>query len=464
MKRVSRNLVAIVGSDVGRRAMGFFTVAYLARKLGTADFGIINIGFTVLSYAIMGAAGGLNAYGAREVAKSNWLERVNSLLSLRLASSAIAYGLVAFLAMAFITNELIIKVVLISSTAIFAHAVMLEWFFQGREAMGMIGVGRLVSAVVYLVLVLLLVHRPADLLWVAAAAVIGDFIAAAVMLAVYRKRYDARFSFETEGWLVMIRQSFRLGVGSMLGHFSIHLAPLAIGVMASTADVGVYSAAQRMVFFLLMVDRVVGTLLLPAAARLHSYSPQALSSALSYAQKWILVAALPLAAGGTILGDQIVRLVFGVQYLAAGNIFKILLWYFLLTMLHTIYTSGLVAIRQEQRYTRIMVISALVYASSILLLTSLFGATGTACAIVVSEGITMLLMKHECQKFVNITVPRSALRVFLAAAVMLLVLVGVQFSSVGLGVSCGGAVYIIVLFATRGVTRADVAELAARIA
>lgn len=462
MKRFSKNFISIFGSDIGRRVIGFFTVAYLARKLGTSDFGVINIGFTALSYAIMTTAGGLNTYGAREIARSDSFAVVNSLLSLRLAGSLVTYGLLAIVALVLVTDPMIAKVVLVSGIALFAHAVMLEWFFQGREAMGMIGVGRLVSAVVYLLLVILFVRKPEDLLWVAVAAVIGDFVAAAVMLTVYRIRYSAPFSFDTAGWLRMVRQSFQIGVGSMLGHFSINLPPLVLGIMVSTADVGIYSAAQRMVFFLLMLDRVVGTLLLPAAARLHSCSPESLSRTLNYALRWILIAGLPLALGGTVLADGIMRFVFGAQYAAAGKIFQVFIWYFLMTMIHTIYTAGLVAIRQETRYSRIMATGAAVSAATIILFTRLFGSLGTVSALVISEGVTMVLMRRELQKYTRTTLPKSILAVIFASVVMCFVLIGVHFPHVLLAIGSGALVYTIVLFAARGVTAADVAELASR--
>src|ERR1041385_746062 len=69
MKRLSRNFLAIVLSDLGRRLLGFFTIAYLARRLGPSDFGAINIGFTILSYAGMAAMAGLGTFGARAAAR-----------------------------------------------------------------------------------------------------------------------------------------------------------------------------------------------------------------------------------------------------------------------------------------------------------------------------------------------------------------------------------------------------------
>lgn len=462
MKRASKNFLSIIGSDIGRRVIGFFTVAYLARKLGTADFGIINIAFTVLSYAVMASAGGLGTYGAREIAKgSNSV--VNLILSIRIITALIAYALVAAVALLMIPNPIIVQVILIACVTLFANALMLEWFFQGREAMGMIGVGRLISAVVYFLFVILFVRAPGDIRWVAIAAVAGDVLSAVFMLAVYRIRFEIPFRIQFAGWVTTFTRSMAIGFGSILGHFSINFPPLVIGIILTTSDAGIYSAAQKMVFFLLMFDRVLGTLLMPAAARMHVASPELLAANLSFALRWILITALPLTLGGTILSTQIIGLVFGSQYLAAGPVFQVLIWYFFFTMLHTIYTSGLIAIGEERRYTRIMMISAALYAAAVVAGTKFFGVIGAAAGIAGAEAVTLLLMRLEFKKFVKTALRKSLIIVLTASVLMCVVLVILPPLDVMFSIAIGGCVYIVLLFALKAITMNDVNEVIARL-
>ena len=463
MKRVSRNLFAIMGSDMGRRLIGFFTVAYLARKLGTGEFGVINIGFTVLSYAVMASGGGLGTFGAREVAKGS-TEVVNTILSLRIVTSCAAYLMVALIAFTAISDPLLTNVILIACIALFANALLLEWFFQGREAMGMIGVGRLVSAAIYFLLVIFLVHGPQDVLWVAAAAVAGDTVSSIVSLIVYRRRYDTPFRFQIRSGIGMFRKSFAIGIGSILGHFSLNLPTIVIGILLSSSDAGIYSAAQKLVFFLLLIDRVLGTLLLPAAARFISASTEKLAANLSFALRWAFILALPVALGGTLLADRIIPLVFGSQYTAAVPVFRILIWYFFFTLLHTIYTSGLIAIGEEKRYSRIMIISSVMYALAIILGTAFFGLPGAAAGVAGAEALTFILMRHEFKKFVRTTLRSALLPVAVACAAMSGAVIFYPAEHVFIAIAIGGVVYTGSLFLLKGVTVKDVTELAGRIA
>ena len=58
-----------------------------------------------------------------------------------------------------------------------------------------------------------------------------------------------------------------LAVGVVLTTLVINYPPLALGIFTTTSNVGIYSAASKLVYFLLMGDRILVLLLLPASAR-----------------------------------------------------------------------------------------------------------------------------------------------------------------------------------------------------
>ena len=91
MKRVSRNFLSLASSEVVRKVLGFLSVAYLARHLTLADFGLVSLGFTVLSYTITISSAGLNVFGIRQIAKGADPDFVNRLVSLRLILAAAVF-------------------------------------------------------------------------------------------------------------------------------------------------------------------------------------------------------------------------------------------------------------------------------------------------------------------------------------------------------------------------------------
>jgi O-antigen/teichoic acid export membrane protein len=460
MKRLSKNFFSIIGSDITRRILGFLAIAYLARKIGVEGFGVLNIGFTVLTYALMISSFGLSSFGARAVARGESSGLVNTVVTIRLISSFCAFIIVSFIAIAFIANDTMTMLMVIFCLSLFPNVFLLDWYFQGKERMGIIGISRLLSAALYLGLIVMFVHSASNLIWVAVAAVLGDISAAIVIWKYYRRMEgNPPLKLSLFGWRSLIKQSLPLGGGSILGAISINLPPIVIGIMLNNRDVGIYSAATKLIFFLLMIDRVLATLLLPASSRLNTQSPELLVSRLRFAIKWIFIATLPICIGGTILADKIIPLIFGQQYTEAVDVFRILIWYFFITMFHTIYTSGLIAIGREKAYAAVMLLSVMVYGISIIICTKLFGVVGSAAAIVVSETVTLIYMRDRFQRVIKIPLPKPIVSIivssiFMGTSVSILPEMNL-FISIGLG----AIIYALLLFMTKSVTIGEINNL-----
>ena len=464
MRNASKNLLSITGGDITRRVLGFATVAYLARVMTTSDFGAINIGYSVLSYGLVVSAGGLGTLGVREVARGAVDGLVSTLMTLRLLGALIGYALTAFVALSFVRDPVVAKLLLIFPLSYFSNAVLLEWYFQGKEKLGVVGVVRVVSAFIYLGGVLLLVHSSADIAGVAIAAVLADAMASVVLMVMYYKHTHAlRFRFSLKGSKTILRQSLHLGAGSIFAQLSVNFPAVIIGIMLSNADAGIFSAAYKLVVVLLVFDRGLATLLLPAASRLHAESPETLVRKLNIALKFILMAALPLAVGGSLLADRLVPLVYGAQYLEASNVFAILVWFLFFTMIHTIYTSGIVAVGLEREYGSVMLVSMILFIIAVIAGAAYAGVIGVAVAVVLAEMATLLMMRRKFHSAVKTALPRELGWIVVAAAVMASVVMFLSSFHLLLLIPIGALVYATVLFATRAITLSELTSIIRRV-
>ncbi len=464
MKRLSRNVFSILLSDAARRLLGFFAVTYLTRTITVNDFGAMNIGLTLLSYGLMLSSGGLGSLGTREVVAGREPALVARVLSARLVNALMVYAVIAAASLLLIRDPLTLSLTLLFACSLFTNAFFLDWYFQGKEEMAAIGWARIAAAVVYLAMVLLLVRDASHVLWVPAAAVASDLAVTVPLILVYRRRYERHwFTFSLRGWWWMMRQAVPIGAGSILAHLSINLPPLVLGIALSNVEVGLYSAATKLVFFLLMLDRVLGAVLLPASARFFADSKEALGAAMATAMKWILIAALPVAVGGTFVASTLVPAVFGAGYAEASDVFRVLIWYFFFTLFHTVFANALVAAREERTFAVTMAVSAALYAVFVISGSIVWGMPGAAAGVVAAEGVTVVLMHRRCAEFIRIPLPANAVRVILAAVCMALVLFFLPHLRLALAIPVGAAVYTGCLVAFRGVTKHDLSELAARI-
>ena len=277
-------------------------------------------------------------------------------------------------------------------------------------------------------------------------------VASLVTVARFQKESGVALSPSLRGGMRIYREAFPIGIGSVIAHVTVNLPTVVLGIFLSNADAGVYSAASKLVFFLLVFDRLLSTLLLPASSRYFAEAPEKLSAMLSTALRWVLRIALPLCVGGAILADRIIPLVYGASFGSSSDVFRILIWFLPLTMIHTVYTAALIASGHESRYSRVMMTGAVVYVASVLVCTWSYGVAGSASAIVVSELATLFLMSRESRQFVRITPDRTMLAACAASAGMGAALLYLPPVHVLAAVAVGAGVYGALLAAMRGIT------------
>ena len=464
MKRLSRNFLSITLSDLARRLVGFFAVAYLARTIGTSGFGIVNIGFTVLAYAMLASSAGLGTFGTREIARGGSADVVGSIVGIRLFFALPVFATIWIVASLVVHDPGTAHVIILCSASIFAGAAMLDWYFLGKEEMAVVGIGRGISAVLYLLLLFALVRSPGDLIWVAVAAVAGDVGATLFLVAVYRRRVGPiRLHIEPGASRNIVGRSLLLSGGAILAYLSTNLPTLILGALKTNSEVGLFSAASKLVVVLLAIDRVLGALLLPAASRISAESPDRLATRLDLAMKWIVVTALPLTVGGMMLSGKLVTAVYGAQFADAAPVFRILIWFFFCTMIHTVLAAGLLALGQERLYTKSMGISALLYASTVVLLSSIFGIVGTAVAVAASELVTVILMQYQFARFVKLQTGVHIMKALPAVVVMGFGVYCMGSLSWMIAVVAGAVLYGGTLLLTRALTRTDIESLLERI-
>ncbi|MBI4427618.1 MAG: flippase [Ignavibacteriales bacterium] len=460
MKPSARNLLSLLSADIVRRLLGFASVPYLARILGADGFGAINIGYAVLSAGIMVSAMGLHTIGAREIARGASDEITGDILSLRLAVSAVIVLVISIVCLLFVSDTMTARIIALFSLSVFAYAILIEWYFQGKEEMGIMAAGRISSPALYVLLLLAFVRSADDILWVPVAAVLGDFFFSFVILWKYRARGQTlKLRILPSAWVSLLKQSVPIGLGYVFAQVTVSYPPVVLALFLSNTEVGIFSAASKIVFYLLMVDRVVAPLLLPALTRWQGISDDMLAKRSGDTLRWLILVTLPLAVGGTMLAQPIVGLVFGSEYTAAADVFRVFVWYFFLTVMNSVYTSSLLALGQNRVFGNVMFVSAAVHVIAVTFFTMSFGYLGTAFGVVLAEGITLIALHMRLRRFSTIVSPRSTLKIILASMVMAISVELSQSIHFLAAVALGAVVYSGTVLAMRAVSRREILDL-----
>ena len=461
MKRLSKNLLSLFSADVARRLLGFISVAYLARVLGKEGFGAVNLGFAVLAYVMVLSASGFPTLGTKKIAQGGPPELVGSVIGSRLITTIIVLFIVAFAMLTTVQNTTLAWLIILFSCAVLPQIFFVDWFFQGKETLGIVSAARVMQAIVYLAVVLIFVRTFNDILWVAVGSIAGECVASTLLFIQFRITHRS-VRIRIKPSLHFLKQSIPLAVGIVLTTLVINYPSLALGIFTTTSNVGTYSAASKLVYFLLMGDRILVLLLLPASARKYADSPEAFNRMLTDAMRWILIISLPFAVGGMLIANKLIAIIYGVEYSSSIAVFQVFIWYFFITMLHTVYSAGLIGVGGEKSYGKIMLATAFAYLVSVTAGACLFGAIGAAFGVVLSESISVLLMKRALQRIIPLYPPEKILRVVLSVTIMAVCVAVVIPYGLLWGILFGIWCYCLMLILLRAIVWDDVKILLAR--
>jgi O-antigen/teichoic acid export membrane protein len=421
VKRPLKNAISLLVGDAGSRVLGFLITVYLARVLEPSAFGVIHIGLAVLSYLALAGSPGIQILETRNTAGSRGIDprRVSDVLSLR---AVLAIGLwigASLFSALFIESEETRDVVILYGASLIPLALLLDWFFQGKEEFVPVGASKLLNYAAYALFVLILIHSTTDFRFTPVAFVVGNVVAAAYLLILHRRRFGPlSFEWQLTSWKLILRKSVPVGVATFLAQSAINLPPIVIGIVLTSADVGVYSAAMKLVLLLLLLDRVFNGLFLPVVSRYYTSKPIDIQQLVSITFKVIVVVSLPLTICGIIAANDAVALIFGSGYAGAGKLVQLLVGYFAITFFNSVFGCTLIGIGREREYTRILIRGSAILVVAVVTLTVFLGINGAALGVLVGEFSILVLQILETKQAVTLKLTKIILRPLLAGVVM----------------------------------------------
>ncbi|OPX18110.1 hypothetical protein BXT86_02890 [candidate division WOR-3 bacterium 4484_100] len=422
MKKVSKNFIFLFTGDIIVRIIGFIATVYIARILDIAGFGLISYGLAFLNYALLFGNPGVTTIGAREIAKEEKFQDVIAkVLGVRFFLSLIIFLLLGVGLLIVPGGILTKRIIFFYALCIFPASLLLEFVFQGREDMEYIGIGRVIQYGVYLALLFLFVKKGQDILMVPISFLVGYSVIAVFLIFIFLVRYGPiRFSFRD--WRLLLSMAIPVGLATVLNQVSLNLPVIILGIFHSKSEVGAFSAGLKIIMVLLIIERVLYFIFFPIVARQYRHSPEKLHQSFTFILRIIFSLTVPILVGGLVLGPRMIVAIYGQGFVQAVNIFSIMLFYFFLSPLNTIFGYGLVAFDKEKRFLRVIVISSAVNFLLLFILGIYYRASGTAFALVVGEIVGVSLMYYEIKKFVRVSIFGPIVRPVIVAGLMSIIL------------------------------------------
>jgi O-antigen/teichoic acid export membrane protein len=447
---------------------GVLTI-YLTRVLQAEALGKYEFAITVFALFNVFAVFGTNKIGVRNIAsvKDSFgiesLSGLNSLMGFRLTTSVLAY-LLLFVCTLFIPVFARIKeLILLSSLSILLIPITFEWFFIGTERMHQVLIKRVLHASCYIIFVLLWVHKPEDVMFVAWGQFGAVVVSLLYLLGMFIKTAGIpRPTFDFQAWKSFFFESYPVALAGVMGQVYLKIDVILLAHFKTDADVGFYTAAYRIVLFLLGIRAMGLDVIFPTMSRYLSQSSHKLSELISSVQKIAISVGIPAGVAGTVLAKPIIELAFGKGYLPSVPVFIILIWSVTIQSLNFTYPQLQIAANRSKTYMMIInAVGLLNFILNLLLIPS-FGMLGAAVATVAVDLLSLILFFSASKKIVHSDLARLLSMPVLASVIMGIVLYYLLFLPVLLNFAIGFSLYVIILIGAGYLHKKDLSFLFAK--
>ena len=442
-RKIFGNILSLGTSEIAARAIAFFGIAFLARRLGPEGFGIIGLATAVYSYLALAVTAGFNDVGAREVASrpNKAADTAVNVIFVRFAVALLIFAALCFVIWLFEIKENIELVVVLMSLSLFSLAIDTSWAYKGLERNHRVGIALVLGQVLYVGALLLFVKDESDVLVVPLAQFFGEITAALLLLIPLLIPFGNIKLNLREGWR-MLRSSGFLMVTRLLRAIVYSFDVVLIGFWLGEREVGLYSAPYRICFLFVAIAAAIHISYLPSITRAFA---QGIEQAQTVAERSINLAATvaaPMVVGGMILAAPLLDFIFGAEYIEGAAAFRLLLMSIGFIFIHGANHHLLLVSHRTKTEMKIYIIAAAVNVGLNLIFIRRYGIVGAATVTALAEGLTWLMGLFVLRKAgINLKIWRMILPPLIASLLMGAILFALSslqmlFVSIIVGVIC----------------------------
>ena len=459
---ISRSFGVLSVGQILSRLLAFAVIVHLSRVLGPEGFGVIVFATSVLGYAALVVEMGFDTLGPLEVARGDIPvpALARAVVTLRLLLLAGGFGVVALFAWLAPVTTVTRIAILVYGVSLVANVFDLGWVFLGGQRVGPVAVAEIANQALQATGAFLLVREPEDLLRMPWVFVASRAITVAGLALAFRQRHGALgIGFDRPILRRLLPASVPLSGATTLGTLLTSFDMILMGLWRGTSAAGVYGAAYRVAWVPSMLASAYFTTLRPALARSSPAGFAAVAPVLRRSLRIAGATGIGIAAGGFVLADPLVGMLYGPQFAGAATPLRLLLVSVALLLVSRHYRALLQAFQRPGLDFRIMLAAGAVNVFLNLLLVPRLGLLGAAATSVTCETLILAASFLAARRVVGDATDVRALAGSLACAAIMAVAVHFATALPLLArMAFGAAVYSALVLAFRVVSIEDLRE------
>lgn len=375
---------------IAGRIISFLLMVYLARNLGTINFGRLSFAISFTSLFLLFADLGIITLSIREIARN----KQNA--PIYIGNTFILKGLLSILT--FIIISIASKIVripydtrlivyLLAGYLLFENmGSLFKAIYQAYEKMIYIAVSDIIEKAFLFLLCFILISKGFKITAIGLAYLFTGILLFLVNMLIVNLRflkpiYKIRLSF----WKDILKEASILAIVGLLSMVYFNTDIVMLGRMKNEEVTAQYSVSYHLFYTIAVLSGTFLSAIFPLLSRLSQESKKELKKIYEKVFKVIITIGIPISLGCFLLSDRIINYIFSSHYQQSVIIFKIFSLIIIFSFLNSFIGYFLTSIAKQSLIAKMLTFTVSINILLNFMLIPRYSYVGAALATVVSE-------------------------------------------------------------------------------
>tara|TARA_A100001011_G_scaffold71076_1_gene72821 strand:- start:64101 stop:65495 length:1395 start_codon:yes stop_codon:yes gene_type:complete len=418
MKKIFQNIFFLGSSDLISRFLSFLSIIFLARNFGPEGMGLLAASLSFLTIGNVLSELGLPIWGTKIISRlnKNSKDLLIKIFKIRFSLSIIIYIIFVIILKIYFFQSKLYLLSLIYLFALIPTSFLTEWVFQGLQNFKIISKGRILASTTYFFLIILFINEKSELTLIPIAWIVSILIQVLYLGIKNFKSLKIKQEKIAYSDFEILKKALPLGLSTIIAQVIIQFPPIYLGYFNSYEG-GLFNIAFRVIILLLIINRIIYSLFFPTITRLIHTDKIMFETYFNIILKCTVFFSIIIGIFGIQIPSSFFSFIFGVDFKSSANIFQILCYYFIFSLINSILTYTLIGLDNEKTYLRSLIIGGLGFIFFFLFV-DIDLAIKSSFSLVVFQFISLLIMLIQLIKkikfnfFRSITLPFILLFIF----------------------------------------------------
>lgn len=428
------------------------TAPYIARVLGKTGLGTYSYTYAIANYFVLFAMLGLSNHGNREIASSKKNMKKCSQVFWNIFAVHLVISLIVLLiyifTVIFIFKEYK-KIALIQSLFVISAVFDISWLYFGLEKFKMTTLVSCINKILTTILIFMLVKRESDI-YIYTVIVAGGTLFNNIIYWLFLKKNIIFCKPQFSSALKQVRPLIILFIPVIAVSVYKYMDKIMLGAMMTTADVGIYEAAEKFINLPMCVISAFGTVMLPRITNMRANEEDCRIIQYNYiSMVVVLFASFGMTFGLAGIANVFIPWFYGEEFIDASLILLILLPSIIfVSWANVIRTQYLLPNGKDKFYCISVIMGAIVNLIVNVALIPIKGIAGAAIGTTCAELVVCLLQTFVARKEMDIRLYfKDGIPFCLSGAVMMILIYNLQLNrdvlTIVVRISIGVIVYLV---------------------